>query len=234
MRAVIIPRCLSIGLLACLAVRADTVNIINPSFENYIAPLSFCGPPTQGCWNHGPIPGWTEAGSTFGSWQIGTAMPATDGSIVAYGLSGMTLYQDLNISLEPKTVYSLQVDVGEFPGDGAAEYGVALMTTDGTLLAGDSSTGQPATGWITSSVKYTSPAFSAEDGRGLLIELVVIGPSGNQREFDNVRMTENPANVPEPNFAVVPLLALGGALVFGRRNRGITAKPPQPWRYPRD
>ena len=155
---------------ATLTVVDGFVAVTNPSFE--------AG--NTGSVADWPGPGGSVVGLNPPSGHVG--ITPTDGLNMAYN-NGATMAQTLVSTLAPSTKYTLLVDVGDrsdtpFPG-----YKVRLYA-GATLLAEDDSSVTPVTGWLTSTVSYTSPASGPEIGQSLRIELV---GDGIQINFDHVR-----------------------------------------------
>jgi hypothetical protein len=155
---------------ATLTVVDGFVAVANPSFEAGDA----------GSVADWPGPGGSVVGLNPPSGHVG--ITPTDGLNMAYN-NGAAMAQTLVSTLAPSTTYTLLVDVGDrsdlpFPG-----YKVRLYA-GATLLAEDDSSLTPVTGWLTSTVSYTSPASGPDIGQSLRIELV---GNGIQVNFDHLR-----------------------------------------------
>jgi hypothetical protein len=136
-----------------------------------------------------------------------------DGDNVAYGGSGGSLSQILDVSLQAGQLYTLEVEVGA-RGDGTPFPGYAVQLLAGGVVLAEESSLAPAPGTFeTSVVTYLAPADDPMLGSLLEVRLV---SNGIQTNFDNVRLDA----IPEPG--TLALLGLGlGLLAGGRRLRRV-------------
>jgi hypothetical protein len=188
---------------------ADTVPIVNPSFE-ITNPLPFpCGP---GCAdNNGPIPGWTITGGQTGSWQPSStyfSSPVPDGSIVAFS-NGGTISQTLSASLVPYMTYKLSVAVGNRLDGLTTNYTIALYAGNMLLSSITGSNGViPLGTFQDESFSYFSGSTPPSGPLG-----IVLSSSGIQSDFDNVRLTATP----EPGSLALLATGLGLMILVLRR-----------------
>lgn len=205
-------------MLACTAAFADTVTILNGSFEN----------PSVGMNNWSTsVPGWVVNGSAGVYQPPAGVLTATDGTQVAWINSG-SVSQTLSETVQANYDYTLSVDVGQRADGGLTNYYVDLFAGN-TLVASDSGSLHPAAGgWLTSTLNFSTGTNPGELGQAFTIVLGIPnaeGWAGFQADFDNVRMTavdpppgtDVAAVVPEPSS----LFLLGTAAVglLDRRRR---------------
>jgi hypothetical protein len=191
-----------------------TIPIINPSFETLPAdglPLACFA--SLGCaYSDEPIPGWTNSGFS-GQFQPGTQAgnftyfdSLADGPTSAYS-NDSTIAQTVAATVQAGIVYTLLVDIGRNNVVAGVAGTADLLINGKTYLA----TGvAPASGnWSTFSVTYVG--LPADVGEAITIELKTPGLQGN---FDNVHLTADEFNVPEPGtfilgFGLISFWALG-------------------------
>ncbi|MEO9189003.1 MAG: PEP-CTERM sorting domain-containing protein [Acetobacteraceae bacterium] len=187
-----------LGLLAGANTAVGAViPVSNPSFETLPAGgLPFgCG---AGCSYSAqdPIPGWVSTGS-FGQFQPGVQVgnftyfnSVPDGITVAYS-NGGTISQTVGAVAVAGTTYTLNVDVGfrkDVPDPGT----VSLLVGANPILAA----GVPAPfsgDFVDYMASYTATALDA----GGAISILLSTP-GEQGDWDNVRLSESAAAIPEP------------------------------------
>ena len=196
-----------LGIGSCFA---STITVQNPSFE--ILPpggLPFtCTPAGSGCtYSNGDIPGWTISNQTniVGEFQPGVSSGNTtyfntlpDGPTIAYS-SGGVISQTVGATVQLGVAYILLVDVGQrndWNGLGTVD-----LEIGNTLIA---ATGEdPAPGdWSTFMATYIGQAADVGDPIS-----IVLSATGNQGDFDNVRLYD----APEP--ATVYLFVFGLAAI---------------------
>jgi YD repeat-containing protein len=124
-----------------------------------------------------------------------------------------TVSQQLAATIQPDTIYTLQVDVGQRADYGSSGY-VTSLAAGSTTLAADNNSLSPAPGtFLTSTVTYYASATDPNIGQPLTIVLAA-GTADLQTEFDNVRVTATagPASpfgvvrVYNPSFEAVSLI----------------------------
>jgi hypothetical protein len=185
------------------------IPIVNPSFEV----------PIVGGINgwDSYLDGWANNGNA-GVWQPSPdLLTVTDGVNAAWIWSGY-ISQVLTTTLAASSNYNMAVDVGWRLGQAAPNYMIQLLA-GGVVLAQDSNTAHPTeTGFATAYVTYTSGATEPLAGQNLEIRLYNLG--GSQAQFDNVRLTDPPSEVPEPaTLALFGSGLVGLAAMFRRRRR---------------
>jgi hypothetical protein len=185
---------------------AGSIFVENHSFEALELP--------DGAWQRGAPEGWTTLEGRFGVFNPPVEtfpFGVPDGVNTTYSNNG-TLSQVLDAVLEPNTLYSLEVELGNrtdtpFPG-----YLVQLLAA-GSLLAEDTgSLAPPSATFATSEVTYTATIADAHLGGALEIRLVSFGIQTN---FDDVRVTATV--IPAPGM--LALLGVAGLAGCSRRRR---------------
>jgi MYXO-CTERM domain-containing protein len=186
------------------AAQAGPIYVENNSFEATVL--------SDATWLPGAPEGWTLIEGTFGvlnpsDYVYPDGMP--DGVNVAYG-NGGTIGQVLAAVLEPGTLYSLNVMLGERPTLPFPGYRIQLLA-GGEVLAEDVDTIQPeSTTFEGSLVRFHTDASDPLIGLPLEIRLVSFG---RQVLFDKVTLHGSP--IPAPG--ALALLAVAG--LTGRRRR---------------
>jgi len=156
---------------------STVINVGDSSFE--------IGGATQGNGNAivSPwVPG-TSWGYVDGSLNTG-GLSATNGRWHVYCNANSNISQTLTDTLQPDTVYTLSVDVGRRSDLGMPGYSISLYAGSTLLASASGGNNSFSPGWITAVATYTSPS-SVTAGQALRI---VLGGSGVQTEFDNVRL----------------------------------------------
>ena len=177
---------------------ASVIPVANPSFETLPAGgLPFtCG---GGCSYsvNDPVPGWTGFGS-FGQFQPGPAFgnftyfnTVPNGVTVAYSNDG-GLIQTVGVLAQAGVTYTLQVDVG-YRKDATDPSLPELVVGSNTITNVIPNPPQFSEDWITDTITYTATALDA----GAPIS-IVLGANAVQGDWDNVRLSDNLAAVPEP------------------------------------
>lgn len=198
--------------LAGVPAFADTsIPIQNASFETISAsavPVS-CG---TGCfYNNGPIPGWTITGAT-GDWQPSSIyynLPLPDGTVVAFSNGGSLSQTLTGVSLQPDSVYTLTVAVGNRLGGytSSGQYTIQL-DAGSTVLATVTGSNSAITPGTFMDVVLTYAAGGTVIPGDL--KIVLIG-NASQVNFDNVR-----ASVPEPSSLSMAVMGLAFFGLFSR------------------
>ncbi len=163
----------------------------------------------------GAIPGWKTEGNA-GQWIVGGYKgnpSAIDGDVLAWVNAG-EIYQTVGEAIAG-TTYTLQVDVmqrTDWPMTGVVqlEIGSTVVATAVGVNAG------PGT-WSDWTATYT--ALAGDNGQPLTI---LLGSSGGQGDFDNVRLTESYA-APEPATWAMLLAGFGAIGALALRRGKITA-----------
>jgi len=193
--------------------------VVNPSFEEDDV--------ANGSHFDGDPIGWSTTGAAGpqdynDAW---TPQP-TDGVQHAYANGGASLSQTLSDVITDGEVYTLTVDVGEYSGfsgslatirlyGSTAGVGTALSNANGTAeLTGI----DPTNGFYTTDLTVTYTALASGDPfAGQSVGIALIGESGTQVTFDNVRFDITP--IPEPSTLALFSLGLLGLLGWGRRKK---------------
>jgi hypothetical protein len=196
--------------MECLEMRIlfTSIPISNPGFEN----------PTlaDGAWQ-ATIPNWTltlASDSTAGPWNPTASHfspQASEGSNVVYvdtssSTAGESIIsQQLSSSLAANTTYTLQVDVGYPNTTDNKDYRIELTAGGQVLAQDDNSLSLIQGGWKTSTINYTAAGDDPNLGDPLGIRLIAKASSGGYRqiEFDNVRLTSDPAITSPTNLTSI-------------------------------
>ncbi len=211
------------ALVFCLCLSGgawgDSVAIQNASFESTSPLTAPCAGPETCLYNFGPIPGWSNTGST-GSFQPSSAyfsLPLPDGNILAFSNGGSISQTLTGISLLANSTYTLSVDVGRRFDVVAANYSLSLY--DGSTVfctSGDSNASIAAGSFIDATLSCTTGASVPSGFLG-----IVLSGDGRQVDFDNVRLdVVSTVSTPEPSVLVLMLTTLGVVgLLFARSRR---------------
>jgi hypothetical protein len=204
------------------SVKADTIAILNPSFES----------PTVASGTHDTMPtSWTQIGEYAGVAGLAGMDIASppDGSAQALwanysdgGADAGGAYQVLSATLLANTTYSLTADMGIRSGvpSGGITFNLGYGSTPGAnlLTAQTHQTDWPAAGeWDTLTWTFATGANPTGLGQSLRVELM--SSTGVQTLFDDVRLTSVTAPVPEPSALVLTVIGLIGLLAYAWRKR---------------
>jgi len=132
-----------------------------------------------------------------------------DGSTIAWS-NGGTISQTLTgISLQPNSTYTLIVAVGHRLEGYQTDYNIQLEAGS-TVLATVTGSNWPITqgSFMDVVLKYSTGSTVTPGDLG-----IVLGSSGPQGNFDNVRLTEH---VPEPSSLSLMVVGLAFAGLFSR------------------
>ncbi|MCU1248249.1 MAG: hypothetical protein JWQ49_1278, partial [Edaphobacter sp.] len=199
----------SLALSSGEALADINIPVNNPTFEYTSGPffrpcggVGLCGIGT------GPILGWVNSGASgIVDYVNGTYFNAPDDYPDSAWSNGPSISQTVRATVQLGVTYTLQVDLGW--SNLTAFDGVAGLLVNGTFYP---ATGNPVPGgWSPFVAIYT--ALPSDVGSPITIELRSSGEQGN---FDNVRLAETP----EPAYFGVGLASIAvGAVVLRRRRR---------------
>jgi hypothetical protein len=213
--------------LAASAANATPVFLSNASFEDPAQPVGqfLSGAPT----------GWTIANgnTTAGVWNpnlSGAGYPniyynaappdGNQGLALGFNFSSGEVSQDLGVTLQPDTTYTLNYWVGQRLDYAMSSYDVELLAGSVVLAADHQGNPSPG-GWVQRAITFNSGSMSGGD---LVIDILGTGRNyadgvPGQADFDLIQLdaTANTAT-PEPNSAA--LIGCGlSALAFFRYRR---------------
>ncbi len=220
-----IPKAVSFAALLLVAAAhgaaASAIPVANPSFETLPAGglPNGCGVGCSYSMND-PVPGWTGFGS-FGQFQPGPAFgnftyfnTVPDGVTVAYS-NGGGLTQTVAALAQAGVTYTLQVDVG-YRKDVTDQSLPELVVGSNTIANVIPNPPQFSGDWVTDTITYTATALDA--GAPISIVLTANGVQGN---WDNVRLSDNLAAIPEPMSVALFGTGIAALGLFRRRSGSL-------------
>jgi hypothetical protein len=200
--------------------------------DDHYSTYGFAGSP-NGFSDPDAIPSWTYNGpGGAGTWNVPAQYipaEAPEGINIAWiNLTG-TIHQDLNETIQVGCSYTLSVDVGTLLGISSPGYRIGLYAGEIVLAESLNAVSLVEGGFVTVSVSYDALAGDLHVGEQLRILLGVGSDySGDQIDFDNVRLNKEAIATPVPEAtpfgASVGLVAGLGWMAFRRqRSRNLNA-----------
>jgi hypothetical protein len=214
---------LALGSVAAAGtVWGDTViPVQNSNFSDTTYSLNnSCG---TGCaYNYGPIAGWTMTGGQSGTQVLNSnyyTTPAPGGGYMAYS-NGSTLSQDLGVTANPDSLYTLSVWVGNRLDNPGTDFTISLDAGSTVLATMTAPTGSITPGtWQDEILTYTSGDVAPTGDLTIVLE-----SDGVQTDFADVQLTDPYVGqvqaTPEPSSFLMlgmGLLGLMGMAVAGRK-----------------
>ncbi len=199
--------------------RGASITVLNPGFED----LVLSGP--GGADNFvSDIPSWNILGQAFTFKPGAVQFPGGVPEGVNVGAVGNpddgpgTISQILSATIQPNTLYTLIVDVGQRADFPLVSYSASLLAGGVTLASSSSPTPSPGT-FVTDTVIFNSGPNPAQLGQNIAIQLSAAG--SGQVDFDNVRLsaTTSASAVPEPASMVMGATSVLIGLCYWVRRR---------------
>jgi len=204
---------------------ADSVPIVNASFETPPIPALTPNCAGTGCAFNFAIPDWNNLSSTTaaGLFQPGSntlyfTSPLPSGNTVAFINNG-AIWQTLGVSVLPNATYTLSVDVGRRVDVSGVNYSLNLY--DGSISNVFCSTGSNSNSSIAAGT-FADITVTCTTGSSVPAGLLGIELTGDGRQvnFDNVQLNVGAASIPEPSaFALTFVGLFVGGLLFSRSRR---------------
>ena len=235
MRLLISAVCALTFCLLTTGAWADSVTIVNPSFESTFN-LGSTGCGTGCAYNFDAPPGWTiplgVQNPSLGSFEPCGLQPCgtpasnslyfnsklPDGFIVAFINNG-AIAQTLGVSVLPDATYTLSVEVGRRNDITGVNYSLNLL--DGSNILGScTQSGSNASIQAGTFADITLTCTTGSSVPAGLLGIELTG-SGTQVDFDNVQLNVTSAvSTPEPGALALTFVALFmGGLLFLRSRR---------------
>lgn len=198
---------------------ASPITVNNFSFENLVLPCA----PGPNCFTLGDIPGWTVSSiPSTATFKPSTGLGGEFSSIpdgvnvagVGNAMGGANIFQALSATVQPNTLYTLDVSVGHRADFPFSQYTIDLEA-GGTVLASDSSLSPASGSFLTDVITFSSGPTPTTLGEQLGIRLSATGLSitdaAAQADFDLVLLDASPTSpIPEPNtLAILAASCLG-------------------------
>jgi len=205
---------------------ADSVPILNATFETTFTLSPNCPPVGSGCAFNFAIPDWNniDSNTAAGSFQPGSSTtyftsPLPSGNTVAFINQG-AIFQTLGVSVLPNATYTLSVDVGRRVDVSGVNYSLNLL--DGSNILGSCT--QSGSNASIAAGTFADVTLTCTTGSSVSPGLLGIELTGNGRQvnFDNVQLNVTTGSVSTPEPGALALTFVGllvGGLLFLRSRR---------------
>lgn len=219
--------------LCMLAVHATPVTINNASFENQLVSID---PPAQ-VWTNNLEPDWKETGgpSSDQGFMERLGMTGEDGTDTLGMALGHDVWQDLAATVQPDTLYTMNVKVGNRTGatDAGNQSVFGLATTAGAFFASSTVNASTLTtvGNFAEAPALTFDTYSDPCTNGQTIRILLQARGVNRSHYDLIRLdavASTPAGRPAATLAAASTIGstsatLGGSVtVPGSANPSVT------------